>query len=646
MPIIQRAAQIAGVEYGDATLTDHALRIIADHGRGVTFLVADGVRPGTQGRDYVCRMVLRRAMRFGKKLPFDTPTMLAGLSQVVVNTMSAAYPDLRDQRDTIYRTIALEEQRFLRTMDRGLDELNVMLDELAGGQQLSGEQAFYLHATLGLPLEVTRDIAEERGFGVDMAGFKAQQEKHIAASKQGSLFGEIDIETIYGDLMAKLEAEGFRGTIQRIYPENAVNGESSLQTSIIALLQNGHPIETATVGERVEVVLAETPFYVESGGQISDTGIIEGNGWVIDIEDVRKPVGGLIIHIGEVVEGIATHSPTVQASVDAKRRLAIMRNHTATHLLHAALRNRLGGHVQQRGSLVAPDRLRFDFSHDQALSRDELYDVERDVNHSIIEGLPVMARLKALDEARAEGAMALFGEKYGDIVRTITIGEGPDRYSYELCGGTHLDNTAIIGSFVVVQETSVAQGIRRIEAVTGEHAYMISSLGLRTLQSVAQQLQTIPVNLPDRVAGLQAQLKHHEREIQALRAQLAHFEFDNLLKTSIEAINGAQVLVAQVGTTDADTLRKMADWFRDAVAEHGVLVVGMISEDGKPQLLSTVTKDLTDKVHAGNLIRDIAQIVGGGGGGRPNMAQAGGKDATKLAEALDRAKMLIGEALS
>ncbi|PJF39639.1 MAG: alanine--tRNA ligase [Phototrophicales bacterium] len=646
MPIIRATQELTGQtdEERDANIVPY--RVIADHLRAASFMIADGVRPGTQGRDYVCRMVLRRAMRFSKKLPFDTPTILAELSQVVVNIMGEAYPELREQRDTIYRTIALEEQRFLRTMDRGIEELNLMLDELPENGVLSGEKAFYLHATLGLPLEVTRDIAEERGFSIDIAGFKAEQEKHIAASRQGSLFGEIDVEAVYGELMNQLEAQGFKGTVQRIYAENAVCGEFSLQTSMIALLQNGHPIESANVGERVEVVLAETPFYIESGGQVSDTGIIEGDGWVIDIEDVRKPISGLIIHIGEVVEGIAKHTSTVTASINVKRRIAIMRNHTATHLLHAALRNRLGTHVQQRGSLVAPDRLRFDFSHDQAMTHDEIYDVERDVNYAILEGLPVIARLKHLDEARAEGAMALFGEKYGDIVRTISIGENEERYSYELCGGTHLANTAMIGSFIIVQETSIAQGIRRIEAVTGEQAYTVSSMGLRTLQSISQQLQTQPVNLPDRISGLQAQLKHQEREIQALRAQLARFEFEALLKTQLETVNGANVMVAQVGTTDSDTMRKMADWFRDAIAQQGILVVGMISEEGKPQLLATVTKDLTDKVHAGNLIREIAHIIGGGGGGRPNMAQAGGKDATKLSEALEQAKTLIVSALN
>ena len=563
---------------------------------------------------------------------------------MVVNTLGEVYPELIEQSETIRRTIAQEENRFLRTMDRGLGELDGMLDALPAGGQLSGEQAFYLHATLGLPIEVTKDITEERGYAVDSEGFKAEQATHAEKSRKGSAFGTIDTEAAYGEVLKQLQADNFEGE-QHIYPQDAVCGDMSLETQVVTLLQNGHPIQEATVGERVEVIVKATPFYVESGGQISDAGLIEGENWAIDIEDARKPVGGLIIHIGEVVEGIAQNHGTVQVHVNGSRRKDIMRNHTATHLLHAALRNRLGTHVQQRGSMVAPDRLRFDFSHDEALTFDELNDVERDVNEIIVAGLPVIAKVKNIDEARAEGAMALFGEKYGDEVRTISIGESEDRYSYELCGGTHLDNTAIIGSMIIVNETAVAQGVRRIEAVTGSQAYKVSAMGLRTLNAVSRQLQTIPLNVPDRVSGLQSQIKHQEREIAALRGQLAQSQFAELIETQTQQINAANVLVTQVDPTDTDTLRKMADWFRDAYPDQGVLVIGMVNDSDKPQLLATVTKDLTKQVHAGNLIKEIAQIVGGGGGGRPNMAQAGGKDPAKLADALQRATEIIQDAL-
>jgi alanyl-tRNA synthetase len=646
MPIIRATQEMTGHSDAEREANIVPYRVIADHLRAASFLIADGVRPGTQGRDYVCRMILRRAMRFGKKLPFVTPTFLAKLSEVVVNAMGEAYPELKAQRDTIYRTIALEEKRFLHTMDRGLNELESMLAGLDTGELLSAGQAFYLHSTLGLPIEVTRDVAQEHGFGVDEAGFKRELEKHTEVSKRGSLFGEIDVEAAYTHLKERLQAEGIESVAQKIYGENEVYGAFELRTKLLALLHNGKPLEAASVGERVEVVLDQTPFYVESGGQVSDSGTIAGEGWLIDVEDVRKPVGGLIVQIGEVIEGtVPARAENVVAQIDARRRLAVMRNHTATHLLHTALRNRLGTHVQQRGSLVAEDRLRFDFSHDEALTFDELNDVQREVNLAILQGLEVQARWKDLNTARAEGAMALFGEKYGERVRTITITGDNGRYSYELCGGTHLPNTAIIGTFIITQETAIAQGIRRIEAVTGIHAYTLLAQRLHTVRSLAQQIQSTPEMLLDRVMSLQAQLKQQEREIADLRRKLARSEFSDLMVRHVEEYNGARVLVTQVTTTDNDTLRMMADWFREAVPS-GVVVLGMIADTGKPQLLAAVTKDLTRRVHAGNLIREVAQVVGGSGGGRDNLAQAGGKDAGKLAEALMRASQLVAQALN
>ncbi|CAG0982399.1 hypothetical protein ARNL5_02585, partial [Anaerolineae bacterium] len=374
MPIIRATQELTGHTDAERQANYVPYRVIADHLRAACFMIADGVRPGTQGRDYVCRMVLRRAMRFGKKLPFDTPTFLADLSGVVIANFGDAYPELKEHRETIYRTIATEENRFLRTMDRGLNELEAMLDTLPAGGTLDGEQAFYLHATLGLPFEVTRDVVVERSYQIDEAGFKAAQEEHATVSSKGSFFGDIDVAEAYTRALENLRHNGFTEVAHDLY------GAYSQEVNLVALLQNGQPLESATVGDRVEVVLDRTPFYVESGGQVSDTGIIEGDGWLIDIEDVRRPVGGLIIHIGEVVQGTVQSNVPSIASIDAERRVDIMRNHTATHLLHAALRKRLGTHVQQRGSLVAPNRLRFDFSHDAALTFDELNDVQRDVN--------------------------------------------------------------------------------------------------------------------------------------------------------------------------------------------------------------------------------------------------------------------------
>lgn len=646
MPIIRATQQLTGQTDAEREANYVPYRVIADHLRAACFLIADGVRPGTQGRDYVCRMILRRAMRFGKKLPFDSPTFLAELSEVVVDSMGGAYPELINQRDTLRRTIAIEEKRFLRTMDRGLSELDAMLDQLKPGQSLNAEKAFYLHSTLGLPIQVTRDVAQERGFTVDEPGFTEALEQHAEISKRGSMFGEINVQEEYSRLLEKLQTQGFKGVTQKIYGDEETYGSLQQETHLIALLRNGHPIESASVGERVELVLDQTPFYVESGGQVSDTGTVEGQGWAVDIEDVRKPLGGLIVHIGEVVEGnVSANAEKVVAQVDEERRLNIMRNHTATHLLHAALRNRLGTHVQQRGSLVAEDRLRFDFSHDEALTPDELNDVQREVNLAILQGLEVKAKWKDLNTARSEGAMALFGEKYGDRVRTVTISNRAGRFSYELCGGTHLPNTAIIGPFVITQESAVAQGIRRVEAVTGPAAYQYIAHRLNTVKALAHQLQTTPETVIDRTAILQNQLKQQEREIAEMRRKMARVEFNELMSKDMQEINGARVLVTQVASTDNDTLRTMADWFRDVVPSGGVVVLGMVGDSGKPQLLAAVTKDLTKRVHAGNLIREVAQIVGGGGGGRENLAQAGGKDADKLGDALARAQDLITASL-
>ena len=612
-------------------------RVIADHLRGACFMIADGVRPGTQGRDYICRMVLRRAMRFGKKLGFNDP-FLATVADAVIATMGSVYPELQEQAETIRRTITLEEKRFSRTMDRGLAELDNLLAELPEGGQLDGEATFFLHATLGLPFEVTRDIAEERGYFVNETEFRAEQAKHAEASKQGGVFGDIDVGKAYNDLLENLRADGFDKVAHD--PYHGLTHE----TQIVAITQQGHLLDSATVGERVEVVLAETPFYVESGGQVSDTGTIEGENFLIDVEDVRRPVGGLIVHIGEVVQGTVQTGADIVAKVDAERRADITRNHTATHLLHAALRNNLGTHVQQRGSLVAPDRLRFDFSHEAALSDEDVRIIQREVNTNILADYPVLPVWKSLDEAKSEGAMALFGEKYGTEVRTVSVGEGNNRYSYELCGGNHVEHTAFIGSFVITQETSVAQGIRRIEALTGKEAANYVEQRLYTLHNVTRRLQTSTDDVLPRLDNLQDQLRTQQHEIDTLHERLAKAEFGEVLSQTV-TINGANVLVAQVNTTSGDTFRIMTDWFRDHYQSNGVIVLGMVADSGNPQLIAVVTKDLTEKVHAGNIIREAAKIVGGGGGGRPNMAQAGGRDADKLGEALEHARALIETAL-
>ncbi|MHA1569686.1 MAG: alanine--tRNA ligase, partial [Alphaproteobacteria bacterium] len=714
MPIIARVQELAGTgdDERDANIVPY--RVIADHMRAATFLIADGVRPGATGRDYVCRMVIRRAVRFGTKLGFNEP-FLAGVCDAVIDTMAYAYPQLEDRRDTIRRTITNEEIRFRRAMDRALAELDDMLvalneqvkerlrdylapvfnpesrpesqlgDEIAqidetiaqtgvtgvlermidklgaelkfdaflaslpaGSQvhdalamvgQLPGEQAFRLHAEKGLPLEITRDIAAEWGYSVDEVGFRAAQKHHEAVSRgvDGGAFSEIDMGEVYRQVLASLREHN-------LMIEQDQYGPLSRDARVLAILRNGEQVESASVGDKVEVVLDITPFYVESGGQVSDTGVIESAEWTIDIEDARQPVGGLIVHSGEIVEGLPAVGDSCTVSVDGERRLDIMRNHTATHLLHAQLRHVLGAHVQQRGSLVAPDRLRFDFSHDEAVAPEELDLIAHNINAAILANMPVTAEWKDLDTAQAEGAMALFGEKYGDEVRTINIWQDDGtRYSYELCGGTHVEHTGIIGSFVFTSEGSVAQGIRRVEALTGHGAEAYIRDKLHTLNSAAGQLGTTPDALPDRIHALQDDLRAQQQENARLRRRVARMEFLEMMN-DVSAVNGVSVLVAQVDPTSADTLREMTDWFRDQV-DSGVIVLGMVADSGKPQLIAAATPDLKKRIHAGNIIKAAAQIVGGGGGGRPDMAQAGGKDPEKLGAALDHARGLIEAAL-
>ncbi len=638
-PILARVQQLNGASDAERKADEVPYRVIADHMRAASFLIADGVTPGPKDRGYICRMVIRRAARFGKKIGFDQP-FLADVADSVIETMGGHYGELKERRETIRKAITQEEVRFRRTLDRGMAELGAMLADLPAGGTLAGDRTFFLKGTLGLPFEVTRDVAVERGYTVDEAAFREAEQAHEIASGGGQAMGEIDLGELYNATLSELKTHGKLSAAGVAYdPYSGTERDAKL----IAILHNGQAVESAEVGDRVEVVLDATPFYVESGGQVSDTGAIRGDGWTIDVEDVRRPVGGLVVHIGEVVEGMPHAGDAARAIVDSGRRMDIMRNHTATHLLHAQLRAVLGSHVQQRGSLVAPDRLRFDFSHDAPITSEELTKLVDNINSAVLADMPVVTVEKDLATARGEGAMALFGEKYGDRVRTVTIEDHGKRYSYELCGGTHVKDTAVIGPFIVTNEGSVAQGIRRIEALTGTGAQHYIDRQMSTLRATASALGTTPDGLGARVTAMRDEIATARRENERLRRQIARLEFERLYDQR-QDVNGVSVLVARVEPTTMDTLREMTDWFRDK-AKQGVVVLGSVTGD-KPQLIASVTDDLTQRVQAGSLIKAIAPIVGGGGGGRPNMAQAGGKDAGKLDAALAQARELITNSLN
>lgn len=637
-PIVRATQELTGDSDEEREANIVPYRVIADHLRAAVFMISDGVLPGAKGRDSVCRLVLRRAARYGTKLGFEEP-FLAGLAQSVIDTMGSHYTELVEKADAIKRTIHLEEERFRRTMERGLGELDAMLDELPDGGEISGKDAFYLKATLGLPVQVTVDVAEEHGYTVDMDGFKQAEEAHSLVSGGGQAMGEIESAEVYKNLLDSLVTDNQLSTNGIEYNPYE---ESVVESRVVAILQDGHQVDNAIVGDKVEVLLATTHFYVESGGQVSDTGTIEGEDWTIEVESMKKPIGGVIVHLGEVVEGTPKVNDDVTATVDLERRQEIKRHHTGTHLLHAALQNTLGKHVQQRGSLVTPDRLRFDFSHDEKVSDDDLAKIEREINDIILKNYVVKDESKSLDKAKSEGATALFGEKYGDIVRTIIIDRDNERYSYELCGGTHVKETAEIGAFVFTNEGSVSAGVRRVEALTGREAINHIQKQMDLLFSIAGRLGTTPDKALNRIEAIEDDLKDSRKKVDELQRKLAKYSFDEMVE-NLETINGKRALIAQLDGIPGDTMREMADWFRNKVKENGVLVLGS-DIDGRPMLLVSVTDDLVKQgVKAGDIIRPVAQIVGGGGGGRPNMAQAGGKDSSKLPQALDKARALLAE---
>lgn len=645
-PLLDETQRLAGQSLAERAANLTPYRVIADHVRSAAFLIADGVIPGNVGRNYVCRMIIRRAARFARKLNLTEPFM-AHVARLVVENYQAAYPELKANAELIYETLTSEEKRFAETLDAGFAELKIQVARLKsnGESQLDGKTAFTLYSTLGFPLEITRDILEEDGLTVDEKGFFDAMEAHRLASGKGQAFGNMNGENteFYADILRDLQTQGK-------LPEDGVRYDPytsfSTESKLVAILRDGVLVQSAQAGEKVELILTDSPLYIESGGQVGDTGVVvsaDAPEWKVEIASTRKPVSGLIIQSGIVTQGTPRVDAPVVVSVDVASRRATMRNHTGTHLLHAALRKVLGEKVHQSGSAVDPERMRFDFNFPRALNSKELLQVEALVNSNIAEEFPVRKRVKTLDEAKADGAMALFGEKYGNEVRTIEIADERGRVSYELCGGTHLDNTAEIGSFYITSESSVAAGIRRIEAITGDKAYAWARERLNLLNEAAAFLETSPFELLSKTEMLENKLKELDKELDNLRAQGAQAEFSKKMQNVLQ-VAGVPVLSAIIPNADADALRSLTDQFRQ---QHpsGVVVLGTVNQ-GKPMLIAAVTPDLIARgIKAGDLIKRVAAVVGGGGGGRPDMAQAGGKDPDKLSEALDQVAVYIRENL-
>jgi len=616
-------------------------RVISDHARAAAFLISDGVVPGNTGRNYVCRMIIRRAARFGTKIGLFEP-FLGKVAGAFVDVYGDFFPELTKNRQIIIDNLTREEIRFARTIESGTAVLDAMLGDLKKVNKitLSGDQAFELYATYGLPFEITRDIAREKNMDVDESGFHLAMDDHRIASGGGKAMGEQGGEDagMYNQLTQKLIIEGKldeKGVIYDPYRAEQTRGK------IVAFVEDGQVVDKVFMGASVAVIVPQTGFYVESGGQLSDVGLIrdEKNTWEIEIHEMRKPSAGMIIHIGEVLRGQPKVGDEAILLVDLERRMDIMRNHTATHLMHAELHKILGPHAQQAGSLVAPDRLRFDFNHSEALTEQQLHLIEAGVNNAILADMPVVATQKTRDQAISEGATALFGEKYGDVVRTIAIrsesseNKEDSRFSYELCGGTHLERTGNIGTFIIVSEGSAASGIRRIEAVTGRISNQIVAERLLDIRKVSKILSISPGEIVSKIKNMQSELSEAHRKMAELQNTLLLEKF-NLLLDNIPLIKDVPVLKTILDGAEIDTLRIMCDTFRQKYSS-GIAVLGSVI-NGRPLVIATVTEDIIERgIKAGELVKYVAQILGGSGGGKPSLAQAGGKDPSKLAGALE-----------
>jgi alanyl-tRNA synthetase len=577
-------------------------------------------------------------------LGFNGP-FLSEIARVIIEIMGDHYTELRQREDFITTSIEQEEARFGQTLTNGM----AMLDEVIAGLKARGEntipgdEAFRLYDTHGFPLDLTQDIARDNDMGVDLAGFQAAMTDQRERARAAAQFGPASAEgaQVYAELLLQLKALGVVG------PEGVVHdylNERPRPTTVAALVRNGMVVPALQAGDAVEVVLPETPFYLESGGQVADIGRIistagPDHAWTIDVSDVRQPAPGLIVHSGRVLNGSPTTGDAAEVRIDRSRRMDIRRNHTATHLLDHELRELLGKHVQQAGSVVAPDRLRFDFTQPTALTQEQLDAVERSINEAILEDAPVTADHTTYRNAVAEGAIALFTEKYGDEVRVVKIGDRGREYSKELCGGTHVDHTGQIGLFRILSEESVGAGVRRIEALTGRAALDLVRRRLNLLDRTAEQLRVGSEQLDAAVVSLQEARQSAHKENARLKEQIALGQSERLLSQAVQ-VDGVAVLAASVPDTDTETLRDMTDHLRERLGSSVILLA--TSVEGKPQLIAAATEDLTRRgVHAGELAKTVARTLGGGGGGKPTLGQAGGRDLSKLPEALAQVPDLV-----
>ncbi len=631
--LISLGEKLSGKKYHSTDEIDRSLRILADHSRAVTFMIGDGILPGNEGRSYILRRLLRRAVYHGRLLGIQG-TFMAEYAHEVAVLLGAEYPELVEKSALIDGILTAEEERFGATLDAGESKLTAELEQLEDGAQLSGEVAFLLHDTYGFPIDLTREIAANAGHVVDMDAFDAAMtEQRERARKSANRDAWGNAQSIWVALSDRLDETVFDG-----YDNNELSG-----VRVVALVQDGQEVESASAGSEVEVVLDRTPFYAEMGGQVGDTGKLTAPGLYVHVTDTKHRDGGLESHVGVVEEGTISVGDSVSATIDAGRRELIRRNHTATHLLDAALKKVLGDHVNQAGSLVAPDRMRFDFTHFEALTKDELDRIEGMVNAEIFAAKPVVTQIMSIEDAKAAGAVALFGEKYGDVVRVVSAGAEDTPFSRELCGGTHARNTADLGLFKIISESSVGSNSRRIEAVTSMGAIEYVDERLAQLDEVAAALKVRPSAVADRVEQLQQDLRTANHKLEAALTGAGSNQVAEALKSAVQ-LNGYSCVIAKLEGLSGKELRSAWDGIRDASDGQPVAcVIASATADGKVSLLAGATDSaVAAGFSAGDIVKEIAELVGGRGGGKPAMAQAGGSNAAGIDAALEAAKAKLG----
>jgi alanyl-tRNA synthetase len=620
--LVEKAASIANKRYGGSMAPDDvSLRVIADHARTTAFLVAEGVLPDRTGREYVLRRVMRRAIRHGHRLGIARP-FLHEVALAVGDVMGDQYPELRERKDLIASVAEQEEVRFRQTIERGLGLLEERFDAMqaAGEKVLSGADAFQLYDTYGFPLDLTEVICGERGYSVDVSGYdEALEEARARSEFKGA---DHAIEGVYREALERVPGGAVRFTGYDLVAD---------RSSVVAIVRGGARVDGASEGDDVEIVTAQTPFYGEAGGQVGDRGVIETADGAVEVVDTQKPLAGLVVHKGRVTRGTVSVGQQAKLAVDVPTRDATRRNHSATHLLHLALRTVLGTHVQQKGSLVGPDRLRFDFTHGKAMTPDEIRRVEDFVNERILRNAPVQTEVLDIESARKRGAMMIFEEKYGDVVRMLSMAD-----SVELCGGTHARATGDIGLFKIVSEQGVAAGVRRILATTGENSLVYLRDLEERLERASRAARATGGDLAEKIEKIVVRERALEKQIEELQRKLlsggGSGGIDDLLRRARD-VHGVKVLGVRSEVSDRGALRELAEKLRDKLGDSVVLVGS--EADGKAQLVLTVSKSLTEKYKAGDLIRPVAAIVGGSGGGRPDMAQAGGTEVARLDEAIE-----------